>query len=371
MNVRGVPAHGAGRGDGLHESPAEVQSDAGLADVIDLTQEVDAAVDLSQMIDLEPTATDEAPPAAVPLVDAIDLADAAEAVDLEEAAAPEVLDLEEVAAPITLPRPSDWLANPGPVVRERILGHRVDVVDLDSAVEMIVRRARVTGGGSYVCCSNVHATVEGNSDQELRDAAERAFLSVPDGMPLTWILKHRGHRAERVSGTELALRVTADGVTHGLRHFFLGGAPGIPERVAEALSAEAPGMEIAGCFSPPFASDGGTEVPELKNMIAETQPDVVWVALGCPKQELWMARNAAVLGVPVMVGIGAAFDFLAGEKKRAPRWMQRTGLEWFFRLTCEPRRLWRRYLIGNSKFVRLLLTDALFNSFGRRQPGER
>ncbi len=248
---------------------------------------------------------------------------------------------------------------PRAIVRETVLGHRVDAIDLPEAVEMILHRAMDGEAGAYVCCTNVHATVESQDRPDLQAAADGAFLSVPDGMPLAWILKKRGLRADRVAGMELTETIAAAGVPKRLRHFFFGGAPGVAEKAAEALQALAPGMIVTGTYSPPFSEDGSADLADLKAMIAETHPHIIWVGLGCPKQELWMANHAQFLGVPMMVGIGAAFDFLAGDKRRAPRWIQRSGLEWLFRLVSEPRRLWRRYLVGNSRFLYLLLRDWL------------
>lgn len=256
--------------------------------------------------------------------------------------------------------------------RERILGQPVDAVSRRQAVDLILARALDGRPGAYVCLTNVHTTVESQRLDELRKAAERSFLSVPDGIPLVWMLRRRGHRhTEKVTGIELVPMVARAGLGAGLRHFFYGGARGVGEAAAGRLTRLVPGTAVAGALDPPFGPITEGEVDELCAAVAESRPHVVWVGLGAPKQELFMARAADRLGGPVMVGVGAAFDFLAGTKRSAPRWMRHGGLEWLFRLASEPRRLWRRYLIGNSAFGYLLVREAMVSRTRARRERQR
>lgn len=248
-----------------------------------------------------------------------------------------------------------------PYWMERVLGHRVDPVSRAQAADAVVERALAGGPGAYVCLTNVHTTVESQRSPALRRAVDDAFLSVPDGMPLTWILRRRGHvDTEKVTGIEYVPLVASRGLEVGLRHFFYGGAPGVAVRAGLRLADLVPGAQVVGAASPPFAkTHGGWATEDLQRELRRTKPHILWVGLGAPKQELWMAEMAGTLNVPVMIGVGAAFDYLAGTKRAAPRLLRHIGLEWLFRLAVEPRRLWRRYAVGNAVFLRLLLRDAL------------
>jgi N-acetylglucosaminyldiphosphoundecaprenol N-acetyl-beta-D-mannosaminyltransferase len=254
--------------------------------------------------------------------------------------------------------------------RERILGHRVDAVSKAHAARAVVQRALDNEPGAYVCLTNVHTTVESQRSAALRKAADRAFLSVPDGMPLAWILRRRGHLAtEKVTGIEFVPLVAFRGLEVGLRHFFYGGAPGVAVRAGLRLAELVPGVQVVGAAAPPFAeTHGGWATEELQRELRRTKPHILWVGLGAPKQELWMAEMAGKLDVPVMIGVGAAFDYLAGTKLAAPRLLRHIGLEWLFRLAVEPRRLWRRYAVGNAVFIRLLLRDALHRRLSQQRP---
>jgi N-acetylglucosaminyldiphosphoundecaprenol N-acetyl-beta-D-mannosaminyltransferase len=154
-------------------------------------------------------------------------------------------------------------------------------------------------------------------------------------------------------------RVCDHGRIRGWKHFFYGGTPEVCDKLEHCLKAKFPGLNVVGKFAPPFLPQAQKVPDQLARSINEAKPDIVWIGLGAPKQDLWSALNRDVLDAPVLIGIGAAFDFLSGMKPQAPRWMQNMGLEWLFRLCCEPRRLWRRYLIGNAQFVWLLLVRRL------------
>ncbi len=247
-----------------------------------------------------------------------------------------------------------------PVIEERILGQIVHPVSKTYAVDAVVQRALARTPGAYVCLMNVHTTVEAQRSPELREAVDKAFLSVPDGMPLAWILRRRGHvRTEKVAGIEYVPLVARSGLEPGLRHFFYGGAPGIADLAGRRLEQLVPGVQVVGTGSPPFTAIEQWPIGDLQRELHRVKPHILWVGLGAPKQELWMRRMAGQLDVPVMIGVGAVFDYLAGTKPAAPAILRNVGLEWLFRLSVEPRRLWRRYLLGNSTFTYLLLRDLL------------
>jgi N-acetylglucosaminyldiphosphoundecaprenol N-acetyl-beta-D-mannosaminyltransferase len=249
-----------------------------------------------------------------------------------------------------------------PALRERILDHPVHPVTKAEAARAVVQRALEGDPGAYVCLTNVHTTVESRRLPELRQAAESAFLSVPDGMPLVWMLRRRGYpRTEKITGIEYMPLVASVGRPAGLRHFIYGGAPGVAQRAARRLERLVPGADVVGATSPPYAPVEGLPDEALREEIERTRPHILWVGLGAPKQELWMARVSNQLGVPVMIGVGAGIDYLAQTKPTAPTLLRHVGLEWAFRLAAEPRRLWRRYLIGNASFVWLLARER----FGR------
>lgn len=235
--------------------------------------------------------------------------------------------------------------------RFNVLGVGVHALSLDEARDRLVALRGQKHRG-YVCCATAYNTNLARTDRTLRAAYNRAFLTTPDGMPLVWLGRWHGHCAiTRVYGPDLMLAVCDAGRAVGLRHFFYGGAPGVAEQLRTALTARFPGLEVAGTFTPPFRELSPEEFVSLQQQIAAARPDVIWVGLSTPKQEKFMAAAANQLDAALLVGVGAAFDFLSGRVPQAPRWMQRSGLEWLHRLATEPRRLWRRYLVHNPMFV--------------------
>jgi len=189
-------------------------------------------------------------------------------------------------------------------------------------------------------------------DPSLRDIHNQAGLVTPDGMPLVWLSRLRGHHhVQRVYGPDLMLACCEASIRNGYRHFFYGGGPGVAERLAKRLGQRFDGLQVVGTWTPPFRDLTTAEEEALIDRIASSKPDIVWVGLSTPKQERWMARYIGRLPAAVLIGVGAAFDMHAGITRQAPRWMQRSGLEWLFRLATEPRRLWRRYLTNNPRFV--------------------
>lgn len=238
-----------------------------------------------------------------------------------------------------------------PLPRVDILGVRISAINPDQAVgeieSWIGRRER-----HYVNVCNVHTIMECQRDARLKHVVNNSGLSTPDGMPLVWLSRLHGFRsAARVYGPDLMLALCARSEATSHRHFFYGGAPGIAERLAEQLQRRFPALQIAGIHSPPFRKVGAIEDRAVLDRIDAARPDVVWVGLGTPKQDLWVADHRSRLQAPVLIAIGAAFDFHAGVLRQAPRWMQRSGLEWSFRLAQEPRRLAYRYLVLNPMFV--------------------
>jgi len=182
-------------------------------------------------------------------------------------------------------------------------------------------------------------------------------LNTPDGMPLVWIGRLSGFREmDRVYGPDLLLEVCRASESAGWRHFFYGGGPGIADALAAVLQSKFAQLKIVGTHTPPFRPLTPSELEEFQARVATARPDIIWVGLSTPKQELFMSSTLASLDVPVMIGIGAAFDLISGKVRQSPRWLQRIGLEWLYRLIQEPRRLWKRYFKNNPLFLcRLLL----------------
>ena len=240
---------------------------------------------------------------------------------------------------------------------------------MQEAVDRVIDRALQPAPGAFVCLTNVHSTLESRDNEALRQAVSDSYMSVPDGMPLVWILRRRGLRSvEKVTGIDYIPRVARAGIGSGIRHYFYGGAEGVAERAAAGLQRLVPGTEIAGASAPPFSDTIEWDLSPLQAELARTRPHILWVGLGAPKQELWMHHAARDLDVPISVGVGAAFDFLAGTKSAAPRFLSSLGLEWLYRFASEPRRLFKRYAIGNPRFVYLLAADR-FRRVGEGKSG--
>ena len=176
-------------------------------------------------------------------------------------------------------------------------------------------------------------------------------------MPLVWLGRAAGRPVERVCGPDFMPALIEHGIGAGRTHFFYGGAPGVPEALAARLMDTYPGLRVAGTLSPPFRSLSVDEESSIIDIINAAAPDYVWVGLGTPKQDLWLAAHRPRLNASALIAVGAAFDLLAGRRRRAPRWMQRTGTEWIYRLAMEPRRLAGRYTRVNARFVQLLVQD--------------
>lgn len=212
----------------------------------------------------------------------------------------------------------------------------------------------------YICVTPVHSVMDCQRDPDLLRIFNASGFTTHDGTPLVWLCRLKGfHHVDRVYGPDMMLTLCEDGVRKGYRHCFYGGAEGIPEQLAAVLEERFPGVQVAGTCSPPFRLLTPEEDQQTVEEINAAKPDIVWVGLGAPKQERWMSAHIEQLDVPVLIGVGAAFDFHAGAKRQAPYWMQRSGLEWLFRLLTEPRRLWKRYLVDNTLFVALIVMQFL------------
>lgn len=228
-----------------------------------------------------------------------------------------------------------------------VLGLGVSTLSLAQIRDAIVA-TRGTLHRGYICLGTAHGFTLAQSDPTLKAAYRAAWLTTPDGMPLVWL---GPPGTERVYGPDLLLAVCDAGRAVGLRHYFYGGAHGVADTLRARLTARFPGLDVVGTFSPPYRPPTSDETTALRAEIARLRPDVIWIGLGTPKQEKFMADHAAALDAAVLIGVGAAFDFHSGRVRQAPRWLQRSGLEWFFRLCTEPRRLAARYLVTNPLFI--------------------
>lgn len=213
--------------------------------------------------------------------------------------------------------------------------------------------------GSYICVSNVHTTVMAYENEHYRIIQNSAAMALPDGAPLSKYSRMAGFRnAERVTGPDLMAELFQISEQKGYRHFFYGSTQQTLEDMRTALQSRYPGMVIAGMYAPPFRPLTQEEDQEVTAQINAARPDFVWVGLGAPKQEEWMYDHRGKLNA-VAVGVGAGFDYVAGNIKRAPGLMQRLCLEWLYRLMQDPKRLWKRYVVTNTKFVRYILRERL------------
>lgn len=235
--------------------------------------------------------------------------------------------------------------------RYNVLGTGVSALSLARAREFVLA-ARGRKQLGYICHATAYGLSAARSDVAFRDALNRSLLTNPAGMPLVWLGRGHGHAGiTRVYGPDLMNAVCDAGRGVGLTHYFYGGAPGVAEMLRAALTARFRGLEVLGTFTPPFRTLTAEEFSGLQRDLTAKHPDIIWVGLSSPAQEKFMAAHWRQLDCSLLIGVGAAFDFLSGRRPQAPRWMQRTGLEWLFRLATEPRRLWRRYLVHNPLFL--------------------
>ncbi len=238
--------------------------------------------------------------------------------------------------------------------RFKVAGVPVSLLNMQMACEEVERRYRTREGG-YCIFRDMNGIVGANDDPVLLRAHQGAALVMPDGMPLVWLARLKGFDwVGRVYGPDFMLEFCRISERIGLRHYLFGSTEAVVEKLAEELLRAFPNLEICGRYSPPIRERSYSANLDDVERIRAARADIVWVGLGTPKQEFWMQANAPLLRGCMLMGVGAAFDFHAKLKRQAPRWMQRTGLEWSFRLMTEPRRLARRYLVGIPRFLFLL-----------------
>lgn len=239
-----------------------------------------------------------------------------------------------------------------------LLGVQISLLTMPDAIRQVEEliRNRVS---DYICVSNVHTVMMGTDDERYKRITNEAALAFPDGMPLSVAGRLLGHQGiGRVSGPDFMLEFMEETAQKGYRHFFYGGAEGTPKLLAEVLQARFPGLQVCGAYSPPFRPLTAEEDEQMVKMINDANPDIVWVGLGAPKQEIWMAEHKGRVHA-ITIGVGAAFDFHTGKVERAPKWAQKIGMEWAHRLISEPKRLWRRYLATNPRFMMMFALQFL------------
>ena len=245
------------------------------------------------------------------------------------------------------------------VPRTDVLGVGISAVDPASATELVIGWIR-NRERHIVAVTGVHGVIEAQDDPKFKRILNDAGLNVPDGMPMVWLSRLAGHKqVSRVFGPDFMLGVSKSLAERNGRAFYYGAASGVAEELARALERRYPGLVTAGDYCPPFRALTAAEEDEVAERINRAAPDIVWVGLSTPSQELWMARFRPRLEAPVLIGVGAAFDYNTGQVRRAPPWMQKSGLEWLFRLVQEPKRLWKRYARNNPLFVYYLICQRL------------
>lgn len=232
-----------------------------------------------------------------------------------------------------------------------VLGVKVSAVDMQQAIEAADQWI-VRGTPGYICATGVHGVMEAQSDLSLRQILNDAVLNIPDGMPMTWVGRLQGHREmDRVFGPDFMIAMCRIAAQRGYRTFLYGGQPGVAESLADALEQKCPGLQIVGTYTPPFGPLNPCQEEELVSQVHAARPHILWVGLSTPKQEQFMAQYRPRLRVPLMVGVGAAFDYHTGRIRDASPWIKRAGMQWLHRLLQDPRRLWRRYLRNNPEFL--------------------
>ncbi len=249
---------------------------------------------------------------------------------------------------------------PPPPQRVNVLGVGISILDLPDAVERIVDGAEQPGHAGYVTITGVHGVIESQRDVALKKIYNRSYLSTPDGVPMVWVGRIKGHHSiERVYGPDLMLELSATTADTNHRHFYFGGNDGVAAELESKMKRRFAGLNVVGAVTPPFRPMTDAEYQRLYEELQETRPHFIWVGLGAPKQERFM--HDLLQRYPdltaewdhglILLGVGAAFDFHTGRLRQAPKFMQRSGFEWLFRLAMEPGRLWKRYAYTNSMFL--------------------
>lgn len=232
-----------------------------------------------------------------------------------------------------------------------VLGIDVDAIDMERALEHVSALLQSTRKG-YICAAGVHGIMEAQRSEEVFHAYAGSEMTIPDGMPLVWVGHFQGHTSmQRVTGPDLMREIFRREEFNNVTHFFYGGQPGIAEELKKTLKKQFPWSKIVGTYTPPFRDLSRVEQEEFTKNIRKLKPDIIWVGISCPRQELFMARTLADLDTKLMFGVGAAFDYHTGRIRDCAEWIKRAGLQWLHRLAQDPRRLWRRYLRNNPAFL--------------------
>lgn len=243
--------------------------------------------------------------------------------------------------------------------KEMIFDINIDNVSIFEAIEIIDNLIKENNKYSYVLTPNVDHVVKIQKDKEFHKIYKEADLVLADGMPIVWVSKIlKRPLKEKVSGSDLFPKLCGYASEKGYSVFFLGGLEGVAQKAAEVLKEQYPKLNVVGTYCPPFGFENDDiENQKIIQKIKESKPSIIFVGVGAPKQEKWIYNNIHKYQVPVSLGIGASFDFVAGTAKRAPVWMQNIGLEWFYRFINEPRRMFKRYFIDDMKFINILLKE--------------
>ncbi len=232
-----------------------------------------------------------------------------------------------------------------------VLGVKVSAVNMKLAVELADQWV-VAGNPGYICVTGVHGVMEAQADSELRRILNRALINAPDGMPMSWIGHLQGfQQMDRVFGPDFMTAMCRLSVERGYRNFLYGGKPGVAELLSETLRRKFPDLQVVGTYTPPFRNLTPEEEAEILAQVRESRPHILWVGLSTPKQERFMAQYVDRLQTPLLVGVGAAFDYHTGHIRDCSEWIKRAGLQWLHRLRQDPRHLWRRYLRNNPAFL--------------------
>lgn len=240
-----------------------------------------------------------------------------------------------------------------------VAGVKINALRVRDVVEVVDEWIR-TDRRDYVVLTGAHGVVEMQADAELRAINNAAGLVTPDGMPIVWLGRAHGFsNIEKVYAPDIMHAVFGASVQRGYRHYFYGGKEGVADLLADKMREQYPGLQVVGTTCPPFRPLTEQEETSVARQINDSGAQIVWCGLGCPKQERWMARFRGLVAAPVLLGVGAGFDFLTGQARLAPRWIQRSGFEWLFRTVTEPRRLWPRYSRVVPRFLYYVAADLL------------
>ena len=240
-----------------------------------------------------------------------------------------------------------------------ILGVKISAINMEDACD-IIRQAITSRKKIYISVCPVSTVMECLKDQKMLVSVNSATLATPDGMPVVWLGKMKGHsNIRRVYGPDLMLEACKISAEKGFKNYFYGSSEQVLEKLQKKLKSVFSGLNITGLYSPSFSKLSESEDEEIIKMINNSDSDILWVGLGSPKQDIWMYEHRDKLSVPVMIGVGAAFDFISGTKKQAPKLVQKIGMEWLFRLISEPKRLWKRYFFGNAQFLYLISKEII------------